>query len=175
MEKTRIIKGKPIYIHKCSQYVYQPDKTIIRVMKYDSDKKVTFIYCVRPTLIPELIMTCILILFALFNILVNMKTEVVHYNEEAVYYNGLLYLNMKSEDTNYYEIGYGLLDSSGNNITGGTLKPGDLVTIVPISNTENYYTMEFKYNTLLGEKRKVVKITVLNKDEKSVDGVYENE
>ena len=175
MKRTNIIRGKPIYIHKRRQYVYQPEKTIIRVMKHDAVENITFVYCVKPTLIPEFIMTIILVVFAVFNILLNVNTEIIHYNKEAIYHDGLLYLNIKSESNNYYEIGYDLLDSSGNGVIGGILEPGDLVTTVAISSPESSYTLMFSYETLLGLKKKTVNVTVMNKDEKSVNGVYENE
>lgn len=175
MRRTNIIRGKPIYIFKHRQYVYQPDKTVIKVMKHDEVENITFVYCIKPTLIPEFIMTIILIIFAVFNVLLNVNTEIVHYNNKAIYYDGLLYINMESESNNYYEICYDLLDSDYNGITGGVLKPGDLVTTISIPEPMDYYVLTFSYDTLLGTKTKSVMITVLNKDEKSVNGVYENE
>lgn len=175
MKRTSFIKGKPMYIYKRRRYVYQPEKTTVRVMKYDEEDNTTYVYCVKTTLIPEFIITSMLVLLTIFNLLLNMRPEVIYYNTEVIYHNELLYLNLKSEDTNSYLINYSLYDLNKNAVSGGILYPGDLVTTIKMKEPEEYYILNFKYNTLLGEKNKTVYITVLNKDAKSVNGVDEHE
>lgn len=171
MRVTNVIRGKPVYVYKRRQYVYQPDKTFIRKMRYDSDSNTTYVYCNRITVVPELLLISMMVLLVLFNILwLHNQSMLIKYNEYTTYFNGTLYINLTSDESNYYEVNYNLIDPSGNSVAGGTLAPGDSVITLNIPNPEKEYIIRLRYKTLLTEREVPLKIIVVNKDVKSIEG-----
>lgn len=170
MKTTNVIRGKPIYMYRGKQYVYPPDKTFIKKLKYDEESGTTYVYMFKPTLIPEFLLVWIMISLVMVNILmIHVDSEKIYYNDYTVYYNGLLYLNLTSDSENNYEMDYSLLDSSSNVIAGGRIKPGESVITIPVSNPQDSYTILLRYHTLLSDKKKQFDIAVVNKDVKSME------
>ena len=171
MKRTNVIRGKPIYKYRKSQYVYQPDNTSIRKMKFDEENNTTYVYCFKPTVLPELFLISIMILLVIVNVFwLHNQNIKIYYNEYTTYFNGTLYLNLTSDKSNNYEVNYSLLDSSGNDIAGGILYPGDSIITININNPEEEYIVRLKYRTLLTEREIPLKIIVDNKDVKSIEG-----
>lgn len=176
MNKVKIIRGRPIYIYKRTNYMYKPDKTIVYKMLYNSDDNITYVYCKKPSILLEVIciLICLCCVFVNRQYLHGLSVD-IHYNNIATYYNGCLYLNLMSGETNNIIVHYELKDNS-ETIAEGYLNPGDLIISVPINNICDRYTLVVSYKILFYEKEETSNIIVLNRDiemEENYDFYYD--
>ena len=163
MVKTKIIKGRPIYVYRRRNYMDKPDKAIVSKMKYDEVENVTKIYCKKPKVIIEFLCTLIILLCVYLNLMyINNSEIVVHYNNIATYYNGKLYLNLYSEEDNIRQVHYSVKDDS-KVIAKGVLMPGDVLISVPIKEVSDTYEITFEYYGLLKTITKKESINVIDR------------
>lgn len=170
MKTTRVVKGKPLYLYRRRQYIYQPEKTYTSIMRYDEESNTTYIYCYKTTIIPEVVLVSILVSLVFINLFILHGEKVsIYYNNYTTYYNGTLYINLTSDAKNNYEVNYDLIDSGGNIVAGGNLSPGDSVITIPVYEPDTEYIIRLHYKTLLTERESSLKIYVDNKDGKSIE------
>lgn len=164
MEKVKLIRGRPIYLYKGSQYIEKPEKTIVRKMRYSKDDGITYIYLKRVSHLYEILSILILIGLVLYNQTITHGLQMaVRYNSLVNYYHGMLQVNIHAEVTNPIEIRYTIDEYSG------VLQPGESLISLYIDNPKNRYTVIFSYDTLLGERSFDVEFTVINRDLKGED------
>lgn len=163
MIKTKVIKGKPIYILKGSQYIDRPDNTNIKSMMYDEETNLTYVKLSKPNIIMEVLCSIIILFCVLSNIFFVHNSSVnIRYNNIVTYYDNKLYLNLKNEEDSLYKVSYKLVDE-GVIINEGYMKPGDSVVSIDIENIKESYKIIFEFNTLTEHKIQEEKIMVLNK------------
>lgn len=163
MVKTKIIKGRPIYVYRKRNYMDKPDNTVVSKMMYDEVENITRIYCKKPKAIIEFICALIILLCVYLNLMyINNSEIIVHYNNIATYYNGKLYLNLYSEECNIRQVHYSVKDDS-KVIVEGVLMPGDVLISIPIKEVSDAYEIIFEYYGLLKVITKNESINVIDR------------
>jgi hypothetical protein len=161
--KNKVIKGRPDYIYKGTHYLDLPEKTYVKKMVYDEDSYTTKCYCAKHTIIPEILIVLVIGICIYLNGFIIQKTKIdLYYNSISTYYNGELYLNLQSDESNYFTINYYLTYNS-EVVYSGVLNPGDLVISVPVSNVQDTYQLKLVYKTFITKHEEVVSINVLDR------------
>lgn len=159
MENVKVVKGRPVYVLKGSQYLEKPDKTRVAKMMYSEDEGVTYIYLKKLSSWYEVVCILIMVALVLFNRMYVHKLHVsVKYNSLVNYYNGKLYLNITADESNSYDIKYTIGEFSG------MLKPGESLLTLDVDNPDSNYEIMFSYDTLLNSNSFSVNVSVVNRD-----------
>lgn len=163
MQKTKVIRGNPIYVYRGTNYIEKPSRTVIRSMMYDDSRNVTYVHCRKPGKKIEFICTLLLIACVVFNVLYLHRTEVtVRYNSIVTYYNDELYLNLVNDNTSPVEVNFMLLDD-GSVVASGILSPGDTLISVPVQSIKDTYTLRFTYKIFMSNHIDDVSIHVIDR------------
>lgn len=163
MKKVNVIKGKPIYVLKGSQYVDKPDKTRVVKMLYSEDEGITYIHLKKIRHLYEIVCFAILILIVVYNRVVTHNANVVvRYNSLVNYYDGYLYLNLHAEEDNYTSVFVKI-----DNVIDDIMYPGDSIIRVPVDNPMDFYTIHFSYDTLLRQINFDVNVSVVDRSYKT--------
>lgn len=163
--KTKIIKGRPVYLYRGSQWLEQPEKTIIKSMRYSKEENVTYVKVGHPTIITEVL--CILIIAGC--IAVNIFTDwgtnllLVRFNSAPVYYNNNVYINLyneKSTDTVKY-----ILKTDDSILAEGTLNVGEYKIAIPCEEYVEKCTLVLETKNVFKQTvEDEYKLTVVNKE-----------
>jgi hypothetical protein len=163
MVKTKVIRGRPNYVYKGTNYLDQPDKTLVKKMLYNAETNVTNVYCRKPGRKWEVLCMLIIIACVTLNIMyIHNETVKVYYNSMSTYYNDLLYINLTSDDDNICDVEYSLVNGS-EVIASGVLSPGDVIISVPVSEVYNVLTLDLQYETLYSTNKESVTINVIDR------------
>lgn len=160
MKDKKIIRGKPIYLYKHSQYLEMPEKCIIKKVVYDESTNKSTVYCGKPSIALEVVLSLIIVLCVFVNVayLHDLK-YVVKYSSLATYYNGELFVNVYNDDSNT-----GIIDVSiqcdGVTVHECTLNPGEYLISVPVEAVNSEYSMVISYHTFTKTISEEVPITV---------------
>lgn len=107
MAKTvvSVIKGKPIYLYRRSQYLEQPDNTFLGKMYYDEDSNITYVKCIKKSIRFEIF--CAVIISVCVAISVVAPTggkEMIQYSRIVEYYDGGYYMNISNSIGSAYPV-----------------------------------------------------------------------
>lgn len=162
--KTNVIKGRAVYYYRGSQYIDIPDNMYIKKMIYKEEDNATYCYLKKRGFLVELLCTAIMIGCVMFNnVIYDNATQVLHYNSIVTYYDGKLYVNLKSEEGNIHSLDYKI--STGETvIREGTLLPNNSLIYVEVENPSDYYELVITYKSGFLPITKSYKLTVDNKD-----------
>lgn len=163
--KTKIIRGRPVYIYKGSQWLEQPEKTIIKSMVYNQDENVTYVKVGKPSILVELISVLIILGCITINIVTNWGSDLlkVRFSSVPVYYNDNLYINLYVENSTH-DVTY-VIKSEDKIIHRDTLSKGDLVVTLPLDNYEEKLVLVLETKNILGSTvSDEYKLTVVNKE-----------
>lgn len=162
--KVKIIKGTPIYLYKGTQYLEKPDKCKIKSMDYNADENITYVKCTKNNYIYEFICIVIILMLVFYNNFIYQKPIInFQYNSVVQYYKGDLYLNLRSDDTNKYDITV-KLKHDDEVISTMIISPGNTIVTVGVEDVKEHYVLELSCKYLLREVNEEVPITVVKKD-----------
>lgn len=165
MSKNKIIRGKPIYVFRGSQYLEMPGKTFIKSIDYDERSNKSTVYCKRRHYVTEVICLLIALCCAVINVFYihNVEYE-IRYNSSCTYYNGYLYLNVYNDEQNPFDLSVSVLDGDVE-IYEDTLSPGAVLIMVAVDDVKERYVLLFKYKTALSTRTEKVQINVIRKED----------
>ena len=162
--KTKVIRGTAIYMYRGSQYVEVPDNMYINKMVYIESENVTYCYMKKKSILLEILCSIVVICCIVTNILViKDNTETIYYSSVATYYNGNLYLNLKSKEGNMKTFNYSIVYDDVV-VTQGVVLPGSSIITVAISEPKDYYDLVIEYKNGFLPVKRVMKLQVDNKD-----------
>ena len=123
--KTKYIRGKCMYKYKGTLYFDQPAKTNIKKLLYKEDDNTTFAICKRIGVKTEVVCgLIILICVALSLFYDSYDREMIYYQNNIIWYNGILYLNLENSEASKYPITCSLMFND-EVITTKVLQPGE--------------------------------------------------
>lgn len=161
MKKVDVIKGKPIYVYKRSNYMEQPENTNITKMLYEDITNTTYVYCKNKKQVLTKVCSVIIILCVLLNVFYLHDYSIdVKYNSACNYYNGYLYVNFVNDSS--VSVAYQLLDN-GDVIAGDTLPEHSTLIYIPMDSVSSKYTVRFTYKVLFMEHSEDVTISVIDR------------
>lgn len=163
MNKTKIVRGKPLYMYEDATYLEMPKGVFISKMCYDNKANITYVYCKKNRLIFEIICINIIVLLIAFNWIYVFNQKVrFRYNSIVTHYDGVLYLNLLNESNSYVPISYNVRDTSGVSICSGVLNKGESLISVETDNQDTDYTIYVTYEILGKEHTETYNIKVAN-------------
>lgn len=164
MRTNKVVRGKPLYIYRGSQYLEMPDKCVVKWVDYDEKTGKSLVYCRKPSKAIELICSLVMITCVLANVLF-IKNMVlgVRYNSLSVYYDGALFVNVLNDEDNKATLEVQLLDGSSL-IYECELEPGEYLISVPIENVSDSYILVLSYSLLGNVVTERYPITVQRRD-----------
>lgn len=161
MKDRKLVRGKPIYLYRNSQYLEMPDKCVIKRVVYDESSNRSFVYCKKSSKVLEVLCTIIIVSCVVLNLgWLHGLSYRVHYNSLAVYYNGELFVNVLNDGSNMSDLHVSIL-SGEETVYDDVIKPGEYLVSVPVSTPSKSYTLVLEYRTMLGITPKSVTITPL--------------
>lgn len=164
--KTKIIRGRPVYIYKRSQWLEQPEKTIIKSMNYKPEENITYVKVGKPSIIIELISFIIIFTCIAINIMTGWGTNLlkVRFSSVPVYYNDNLYINIYVEKS-MHDVTYTIKSDEDDVIITDTISEGDSVITVPLDKYKEKLTLILETDNILGGKvTDEYKLTIIDKE-----------
>lgn len=164
-EKVKIAKGEVVYKYK-KRYVLTPPKgTYRKAMYYYRDKNRTEIVLKKHGYFIEVLCSILLLLMVVIKMININAISMLYYDSTPMYYSGILYLNLKSNELGLHTITVEMYDED-ELMLRNVLNPGDEFLTVNISNPKNEYILKIKSTNILGLKAdKIVRLEVENIDE----------
>lgn len=160
MKNNKVIRGKPLYLYKNSQYLEMPEGCIVKKVEYDEATNKSVVYCGRPSKLLEIICSLVIILCILLNVLyLHSLSYTVRYSSLATYYDNQLFLNVYNDKGNSGSVDVTLRDGDIV-LYECTLNPDEYLISVPLENVELHYTLDIEYHTLIKTISESVPISV---------------
>ena len=162
--KVKIIKGTPIYLYKGTQYLEKPNKCKIVSMDYNADENITYVKCTKNNYIYECVCIAIILALVFYNNFIYQKPTInFQYNSVVQYYDGDLYLNLRSDSSNKCNI---LVKVKYNDeiVSTMTIAPGTTIVTAGVEDAKDHYILEVSCKYLLRTVVEEVPITVVRKD-----------
>lgn len=164
MRNGKVIKGKPIYIYRGTQYLEMPEKVIIRKVVYDDETNKSYVYCRRLSKLVEVLSLMVILSCVVFNRFYLHKLNYeIKYNSVCYYYNGYLYLNIHNVESNSFDIQVSIFDLAEEVYTS-SLSPGAYLIRIPLDNVSDSYKITFVYDTTFKTEASDVTVRVVNKE-----------
>lgn len=164
MEKTKVIKGTPIYVYKGTLYA-EPIKGLkYGKMLYNDKDNCTLVHMKRYSILLDVLCLTIILLCVLLNTLYIHKYSIdCNYNSVVNYYDNHLYLNWNNPVTNKNKLKYELLYDD-DVIYDCILNPGESIIRIPYNNPYDTYTCRISTKALGLNKEQVVDIKIINRE-----------
>lgn len=166
MNKTKVVKGTPLYKYKGGYVMNPPKGTYIKVMYYDSTRNVTEIILKKHTLVTEIVCCLVIIMLVVVRFLDLKSIGTIYYDNTPLYNNGILYINVESDAYNFYNMKVGLYTYNNKLIDERELKPGNYWLEVKVPEPDLEFILKAEtVNSIGTKKEKVTKLqTVFMKD-----------
>lgn len=161
MEKVKMVKGRPLYIHKKRQYLSKPPKTKVYKMLYNEETGMTLCYCRRDYHFIEILSILIMLCCVYINHFVIDSVIDVNFSTNADYYDGMLFINVVN-NSEVEGVKLTVLDSSDGIVYEQILNAKDTVPYIKIEEVFKTYTLKFSYGK--EEVSKVIIVTNRSED-----------
>ncbi len=161
MKSTTIIRGRPIYLYKGSQYLEMPSKCYVRKVVYDEESNTSKVYCKKYSHAAEIICGVVIISCVLLNILVlHHFAYNIRYTNLATYYNGELFINVYNDNPVPISISLTIDDTE---VYEQVVRPYDYVIAVPVEDVNGKINLTFTVHRFLNSVSDEVTITAIPK------------
>lgn len=171
MNKTKLIRGKPVYLHKGGYVDKVPDGCRIKRIVYDETSNTSLIYCTKKSIaIDVLIAIAIFVCCVISIFFVDTRGYDVQYNSVSSYYDGKLYINFYNEPSN--DIDLRMYIQSDGILADLLVQAGECIHTVEVPYQDSY-DMYVEYPVLWFTRVKVFKVSAYYVDaDKSLDEEY---
>lgn len=163
MRDNKVIRGKPIYVYKGTQYFEMPEKTVVKRVDYDAESNRSIVYCKKERFIIETLSLMVVVACVIINRVYIHHTEyTIRFNSTSYYYNEKLYLNLYNDEENPFSITVTVI-SDDEEIYTGDLSPGEYLISIPCSGYISKCTLIVSYETLSGAHEEIADIRILDR------------
>lgn len=164
--KTKIIRGKPIYLYKGSQYIDQPPKTFLGKMYYNENENTTYIKCIKKSKTFEsLCLLCILACTCVTAISPSGEKEMLYYTQIVDYYDGKYYLNIENFKYSKYPV-ICILLYKDTEISRRQLNPGDKWITAEAAYYDRDIKLFIEYEYPIIKRYDILNLSIVNREVK---------
>lgn len=150
MQKTKIIKGSPIYHYHGKNLLEKPKSLLISKMLYDADENITHVYLRHRNYIYDILILCIIIFITYLIKTNNLYSSVkFYYNSVVTYYDNALFLNIKNSEDSSHSISY-IIEDNGKVVISGKLNPGEYIIKANVDTQSDELILKLSYTDIFG-------------------------
>ena len=141
----KYVQGKCMYKYKGILHFEQPKHTRITKLLYSSDTNTTYAVCKKNGLKTEVLCSIVILACVVISLFYHNKDkELLYYQSNVIWYNGVLYLNIENSQGSRYPIRCGLLYNN-KEVGCTTLYPGEKWLTVPIEYNGEDVSLHIEY------------------------------